>query len=110
MSAVRADAIPPSVPADTIKQLDEVVGHLDREQLIWTSGYLAGLAAGRAAAANAVQPAPQQRELPASPWTIFYATETGNSRRVAQSVEERLRQIGVGTELVDLRDFDPKAL
>jgi len=110
MSAVRADAVPPSIPAETIKQLDEVVGHLDREQLIWTSGYLAGLAAGRAAAADDVQPAPRQREVPASRWTIFYATETGNSRRIAQSVKERLRHIGVGTELVDLRDFDPKAL
>lgn len=110
MSAVRADAVPPSVPAETLKRLDEVVGHLDREQLIWTSGYLAGLAAGRAAAANAAAPAPQQHDAPAARWTIFYATETGNSRRVAQSVEQRLNHIGVATELVDLRDFDPKSL
>jgi len=93
-----------------LKRLDEVVGHLDREQLIWTSGYLAGLAAGRAAAANAAAPAPQQHDAPAARWTIFYATETGNSRRVAQSVEQRLNHIGVATELVDLRDFDPKSL
>src|SRR5690606_26731374 len=110
MSAVRADAVPPSVPAETLKRLDEVVGHLDREQLIWTSGYLAGLAAGRAAAANAAAPAPQQHDAPAARWTIFYATETGNSRRVAQSVEQRLNHIGVATQLVDLHDFDPKAL
>ena len=111
MSAVRADAIPPSIPTETIKRLDEVVGHLDREGLIWTSGYLAGLAAGRGVASAAAPAlAPQQRDEPAAPWTIFYGTETGNSRRIAQSVEERLRQAGAGTQLVDLRDFDPKGL
>jgi sulfite reductase (NADPH) flavoprotein alpha-component len=109
MSAVRADAVPPSIPRETIKQLDEVVGQLDREQLIWTSGYLAGLATARTAA-NTEGPQPQQRDEPAAPWTIFYATETGNSRRVAQSVEERLRQAGASAQLVDLHDFDPKAL
>src|SRR5690606_31022369 len=109
MSAVRADAVPPSIPTETIKRLDEVVGDLDREQMIWTSGYLAGLAAGRSAV-GAAAPAPLQRDEPAAPWTIFYATETGNSRRIAQSVDERLRQAGASTQLVDLRDFDPKAL
>jgi len=106
MSAVRA-AVPPSIPSETMKQLDELVEHLDREQLIWTSGYIAGLAAVRTAANTAV---PQPSEEPAAPWTIFYATETGNSRRIAQSVDERLRQAGASTQLVDLRDFDPKAL
>ena len=110
MSAVRADAIPPPFPAETLKRLDEIVGQLDREQLIWTSGYLAGLAAARAAAANVAEPALEPGDAPAAKWTIFYATETGNSRRVAQSVEHRLRQIGVATQLVDLRDFDPKSL
>src|SRR5690606_25625888 len=109
MSAVRADAIPPTLPQETIRRLDEVVSHLDREQLIWTSGYLAGLAAGRSAA-PAAGPAPQQQEEPSAPWMVFYATETGNSRRIAQSVEERLRRAGASTQLVDLRDYDPKGL
>lgn len=114
MSAVRADAVPPSIlPSETIRQLDVVVEKLDREQLIWTSGYLAGLAAGRgptAVAGQALAPAAQEHAEPASPWSIFYATETGNSRRVAQDVDERMKAAGFGTQLVDLRDFDPKAL
>jgi len=111
MSAVRADELPPSIiPAETIKQIGAVVEKLDREQLIWTSGYLAGLAAGRAATPAEAAAVPAERAEPAAPWSIFYATETGNSRRVAESVEERMRAAGFSTQLVDLRDFDPKAL
>ena len=109
MSAVRADAVPPTLPSETIKRLDEVVSHLDREQLIWTSGSIAGLAAGRAVV-HAAEAAPQQREEPSAPWMVFYATETGNARRIAQAVDERLRQAGASTQVVDLRDFDPKGL
>src|SRR5690606_29276973 len=112
MSAVRADELlPPIVPVETIKQISAAVESLDRDQLIWASGYLAGLAAGRAAhRAAAAAAVPAERAEPAAPWSIFYATETGNSRRVAESVEQRLRAAGFSTQLVDLRDFDPKAL
>lgn len=111
MSAVRADELPPSIiPAETIKQIGAAVENLDREQLIWTSGYLAGLAAGRAALPAGAAAVPAERAEPAAPWSIFYATETGNSRRVAESVDQLMRAAGFSTQLVDLRDFDPKAL
>src|SRR5690606_12746279 len=76
MSAVRADELlPPIVPVETIKQISAAVESLDRDQLIWASGYLAGLAAGRAAhRAAAAAAVPAERAEPAAPWSIFYAT------------------------------------
>jgi sulfite reductase (NADPH) flavoprotein alpha-component len=109
MSAVRADAVPPSISTDTIKRLDAVIETFDREQLIWTSGYLAGLAAVRPAA-NSTEALPHELPAAASAWTIFFATETGNSRRIAESIGARLHAAGANAHLVDLRDFDPKAL
>ena len=114
MSAVRADAAPPFIHPDTLEKLEAAVEHLDRDQLIWSSGYLAGLAAARAAdvggagvaqAAGLARPAEER-----APWTIFYATETGNSRRIAQEVDERMRAAGLTTQLVDLRNFEAKGL
>lgn len=114
MSAVRADTALPFVVDDVaIKKLDAAVEHLDREQLIWSSGYLAGLAAARARPnAGAIAPVGPAAEpaVETIPWLILYATETGNCRRVAQAVDERMRAAGLTTQLVDLRDFDPKAL
>ena len=40
-----------------------------------------------------------------STWCIFYATETGNSRRVAESLAERSKAAGLRIELHDLRDY-----
>ncbi|MBN1238912.1 MAG: assimilatory sulfite reductase (NADPH) flavoprotein subunit [Gammaproteobacteria bacterium] len=112
MSAVRADAAPPLVDRDTVTGLDALAQNLDREQLIWSSGYLAGLAAARGAG-QAVAHAPQSAAAAAadeSPCLILYATETGNCRRVAQAVDEQMRAAGLKTRLVDLRDFDAKSL
>ena len=43
-------------------------------------------------------------------WSIFFATETGSSRRVAELLAERSREAGVTVELHDLRDYRPRAL
>ena len=83
-----------------------VVADFDHDQLLWSSGYLAGLA--RAADPHRL---PHPAAAPAADrWTVFYATETGNSRRVAQALADRARDAGLAVELQDLRDYRPKAL
>jgi sulfite reductase (NADPH) flavoprotein alpha-component len=89
-----------------LQSLHSAVADFDREQLIWSSGYLAGLAR-----ASSAVPQPQAALAAGTDaWTVFYATETGNSRRVAQSLAERARDAGLAVELQDLRDVRPKAL
>lgn len=92
----------PPISGTALQSLQTTVADFDQAQLLWASGYLAGLARAAAPAA-AAEPA-------ADGWTVFYATETGNSRRVAQALADRAREAGLAVELQDLRDFRPKAL
>jgi len=99
----------PPIQADSLDALESVVAGFDREQLIWSSGYIAGMAAANLAGQPAV---PLQGAAAATEvtWSIFYATETGNCRRVAEALAEQSRSAGLRTELHDLRDYRPKAL
>ncbi|MGH8222275.1 MAG: flavodoxin domain-containing protein, partial [Woeseiaceae bacterium] len=101
------DSFPVSpLAGDRLAALSAAVSGFDREQLLWASGYLAGLAqhGAREPLAPAGPAAAEAR------WTIFYATETGNSRRVATALAERARDAGLVADLKDLRDFRPKQL
>lgn len=128
MSAVRLETAPSFIDRESLEGLDALARSLDRDQLIWASGYLAGLAAGRGAAERpvahaltahavasgpaAVLPAAAAAEPSAeeSPWLILYATETGNCRRIAQALDQQMREAGLATQVVNLHDYDPKAL
>ncbi len=94
---------------DGLNVLRSAVAEYDREQLLWSSGYLAGMAA--VGVVEHLPLATQAREATKrSTWSIFYATETGNSRRIAESLAEQSRAAGLGVELHDLRDYRPKSL
>lgn len=105
MAAVAKEHIAPTVSADDLTALHQVVEHFDRTQLIWSSGYLAGLAGSTAPVAAVPVPAPATET-----WHIFFATETGNSRQVAADLAERASLNGVTTELHDLSQTRPKFL
>jgi len=107
---VQASAIPSinePLTADRQQELNAVVADFSHEQLLWSSGYLAGLAAS----SNVVAAAPAPRaETEASTWTILYATETGNSRRVAEMLAGQGRDAGLAVEVHDLRNYKPRSL
>lgn len=108
MAAVPNPEIKPPLPGNDLQALRAAVAGFDYDQLLWASGYLAGLA--RSAVAGAA-PAEQAETAPAaSQWTVFYATETNNSRRAAEALIERARSAGLAAQLQDLRDYKPKAL
>jgi len=103
-SAAPVGAAPP-LPAGRREALETAVAGLDRDQLIWSSGYLAGLAAHDATAAA---PAAEADGSPAL--TVFYATETGNSRRLAERVARDAVARGIAADVVDLAGFKPRRL
>jgi len=109
VATVPQTTVLPPIQDESLDVLQSAVAGYDREQLLWSSGYLAGMAAVRLA--EHLRPAIQDHiAVEESTWSIFYATETGNGRRVAELLAERSRAAGLRIELHDLRDYRPKAL
>lgn len=105
MAALPQEIQIPTVSADDLQALRQVVEKFDRSQLIWSSGYLAGLAGNTAPLAAVPNVAPTT-----DTWHVFYATETGNSRAVAEQVVQRAKAAGCPAELHDLNATRPKLL
>ena len=103
MNAALQQSISPLEP-ERLESLTKATADFDREQLIWSSGFLAGLAQNTAAVPAVAQAATS------AVWTIFYATETGNSRRLAEQLKEQAAGAGIAAKLVDLATFKPRQL
>jgi sulfite reductase (NADPH) flavoprotein alpha-component len=103
--------IPKTAPfaAEEIDALNSVVGGASPIQRAWLAGFLAGLDAQQSnVAANDLAPAaaPQAAE----PLTILYATESGNSEKLAGDVAKAARKLGFKPALVDMADLELASL
>lgn len=105
MSSAAQIAASPPLSAGRLDALDSAVADLDRDQLLWSSGYLAGLARREAPVAA---PAADADEVPTL--TVLYATETGNCRRIAGNLAELAASNGMAADVVDLAEFKPRQL
>src|SRR3954466_11835840 len=103
--------IPKTAPFadDEIEILNQVVGPATAIQRAWLAGFLPGpvAQAGVRAAMAAVPSAPPQ---PAEPLTILYATESGNSEKLAGDVAKAARKMGFKPSLVDMAELDVASL
>lgn len=95
--------------AASLDSLQKVVADYDREQLIWSSGYLAGLAGASTdtTPAAAVTPIADAGE---DTLTILFASETGNSRGIAEELDTLARAAGIASKLQDIASLRPRAL
>lgn len=109
MASVPQEVIAPTVSAEHLTALQSAVVGFDREQLIWSSGYLAGLARTESPRPEVATTIPVVQPQ-STTWTVFFATETGNSRRVAQKLADEAVQAGLSVKLQDLRDYRPRGL
>ncbi|HSK12208.1 MAG TPA: flavodoxin domain-containing protein, partial [Phnomibacter sp.] len=80
------------------------------DELLWMSGYLAGLAAK-----NITAPPAPERPTPITPpaidtITIVYGTETGNARKAATMATNALKRAGIRTRLVPSENYKPELL
>src|SRR3954466_14441561 len=105
-SIMSASPIPKTAPFadDEIDVLNRVVGPATPIQRAWLAGFLAGLDAQSGEGIGAVVPAaaPQKSE----PLTILYATESGNSEKLAGDVGKAARKLGFKPSLVDMADLE----
>src|SRR5438445_11233645 len=94
-----------------LKTLQELISGATKEELIWLSGYLAGVVAqttGQTVAPLATLSA-QEPEVPAKPAigkiTIAYGTETGNSKKLATDFAAKAKKRGINAKLVGLEQY-----
>jgi sulfite reductase (NADPH) flavoprotein alpha-component len=101
--------IPKTAPfaEEEIDLLNRVVGPASANQRAWLAGFLAGL---DAAAAGAVAPQPAAPARPAEPLTIVYASESGNSEKLAGDFAKAARKNGLKPTIIDMADLDLPAL
>ena len=103
MSAI---PIPKTAPFldEEIDLLNRVVGPASATQRAWLSGFLAGVEASSGA------PLPMAAPLPAEPLTIVFASESGNSERLAGDIAKVARKNGLKPTVVDMADLDVTSL
>src|SRR5438093_10574010 len=103
---MKISPIPKTAPfaEEEIDILNRVVGPASTTQRAWLAGFLAGLDAAHAT------PQPAAPPEAARPLTILYATESGNSERLASDMAKSARKLGFKPRLVDLADLELASL
>jgi sulfite reductase (NADPH) flavoprotein alpha-component len=108
-TAVNATIPPHPLSPDQAQVLDRLTGELDATGLWWLSGYMAGLARGRAApglsVAADVAPAPA-----APPLTVLYGSQTGNAKRLAEKLARQLEAGAVPVRLLRADSYPVREL
>jgi sulfite reductase (NADPH) flavoprotein alpha-component len=104
--------IPKTAPfaEDEIDILNRVVGAANPIQRAWLAGFLAGLDAQGVDTATLARPEPAAPPRAAEPLTIVYASESGNSERLAADLAKLARKRGLKPTVVDMADLDVATL
>jgi len=99
--------IPKTAPfsEEDVALLNRVVGPANAVQRAWLAGFLAGV---ESATGQQAQPAAPAR--PAEPLTIVYASESGNSEKLASDIAKAARKNGLKPNVIDMADLDLAAL
>lgn len=93
-----------------VKLLNELLPKLTDTQKIWLNGYLSAPQAA-VAQATAVLEGVQQIAAPQTiTATLLYASQTGNSQKLAESFAQELAQNQVAVSVASMNDFKPKDL
>ncbi|TMX40173.1 assimilatory sulfite reductase (NADPH) flavoprotein subunit [Vibrio rotiferianus] len=90
--------------------LQQTVSELSSQQLAWVSGYFWGLAQNQPSAAAANPIAQAAAAKPAGKLSIIFASQTGNAKGVAESLEQEAKAEGIAVELFDASDYKGKNL
>lgn len=87
-----------------LNNLLDLVSKSSKEELAWMNGYIAGLLAGSHATIkedqSLVSAKPKVNKL-----TIAYATETGNSKKIALEFVAKAKKKGIASKLVSLDQY-----
>lgn len=88
-----------------MSMLSKAVSSYSQDQLIWASGYLAGLSIN---ASTTLTNSIAQSEQPTL--TVLYGSQTGNAKHEAKAFSEHLAAKGAKTKLVSMADYKPRKI
>ena len=123
------------IPEERRDQLQQLATELNREQLMWLSGYFAGAAAAapssipafqnnllggqaRAPLANAAAPAgfapaapaPASAAVAGPSLTIISASHTNNGRKISEKLLAAVQALGIQARMVKAGDYQPREI
>jgi sulfite reductase (NADPH) flavoprotein alpha-component len=122
------------IPEERRDQLQQLATELNREQLMWLSGYFAGAAAAAPSSIPAFQnnlpgaqarahlassapqafaaasPAPTATAAPALSLTIISASHTGNGRKLSEKLLAAVQALGMPARMVKAGDYQPREI
>ncbi|AFL73413.1 assimilatory sulfite reductase (NADPH) flavoprotein subunit [Thiocystis violascens] len=90
------------VGEDRLRALHRLIAGLSQTQMAWMSGYLAGL--GGLTAPAAAEPAP------AASITVLYGSQTGNARKIAETLGTRAKAQGQAVRVLSMADYRARDL
>jgi sulfite reductase (NADPH) flavoprotein alpha-component len=118
------------IPEDRKDQLQQLATELNREQLMWLSGYFAGAAAAApssipafqnnllggqaraqhssAAAPATFAPAAAAAAAPLPTLTIISASHTGNGRKICEKLLAAVQALGMQARMIKAGDYQPR--
>lgn len=102
----------PGLNGDQWRQVEALAQSLSPQQMLWVSGYFAGLDAAQRRPqieASRLEPV-AEAGAPTRPVTILYASETGNSAELARALAGRLTAQGQAPTVSDLADYKLRRL
>jgi sulfite reductase (NADPH) flavoprotein alpha-component len=120
------------IPEDRRDQLQQLATELNREQLMWLSGYFAGAAAAApssipafqnnlmggqaraqlssAAAPQSFAPAAAAAAAPLPTVTIISASHTGNGRKISEKLTAAVQAQGLQARMIKAGDYQPREI
>src|SRR4051794_35632062 len=99
--------IPSTAPFedDDIALLNKVVGPASATQRAWLAGFLAGIEASSTGLPQAAPP-----PVAAEPLTIVFASESGNSEKLAADLAKIARKNGLKPTIIDMAELEIASL
>ncbi|MBU3022000.1 assimilatory sulfite reductase (NADPH) flavoprotein subunit [Aestuariibacter sp. A3R04] len=89
--------------------ITQAIAGLNKDQLTWVSGYVAGMAAAQGAAVVQDAGIATESDSKAS-ITVLFGSQTGNAKGVAQQFHAQAEAAGYASKLVSMADFKPRQL
>ena len=98
------DTLTSPLTPDQIQKVEELTGTLRPDQIMWLSGYLAGVAGGVAS------PAPSAQAPGGPALTILYGSQTGNGEKLAEKLHAKAIEQGYRAHLKSMSDYKKNEL